>query len=279
MTFTCTFNESETNLITFLYFCIHFFLGKVTQPDQATSFFGALRRLEFPSTMYPHPTPPINLSRYTLKKWENDASCDPSELLEQPFDDEGFLNLRSFLRLIERGTKSYNEDKCEIDTFLLKFNRMLFDGVTVERTWLVNDIKESNDASDKLPTKALIKLWHLPADSWEEASLQFSLRGKQLEQEQINVPDFRRPLENIDSYADEFKLNDIRSISTILPKNEVLLTRKKMSEDEVKKRHKRFVSFEMKDGTQVMFYARTGKDAALLSCGLKLLLEKVQIHL
>ncbi len=224
--------------------------------------------------MYPHPTPPINLSRYTLNTWSQNTSCEPSEILEQPFDEEGQITLRSFLRLIERGTKLYHEDKCEIDTFMLKFNRMLFDGVTVERTWEV-----TKDSPDKVPSKALIKLWHLPSDSWEEASLQLVLRGKTSEQERNSTPDFRQPLQHAEKFAEVFKLNDIKSISTKLPKNEVLLARKKMSEEEFKRRHKRFVSFEMNDGTNVLFYARTGKDASLLSCGLKLLLEKVQIHL
>lgn len=254
--------------------------GKIPYPDQGNSLFGALRRVEFPSTMYPHPTPPINLSRYTSHKWERRSSCMPSELLEQPFDEEGLITLRAFLRIIERSPKFYREDKSEIDNFMLNFNRMLFDGVTVERTWI--SMKGTNTSEqDKVPSKALMKLWHMPEESWELASLQFTSRANVAENEGSPhlPPDFRYPFQSEAMIAECFKVDDISSISKTMPDEILLPSKQRISDEEMKKRQKRFLSFEMNDGTQVMFFARTGKDAALLSCGLKLLIERVQINL
>ena len=222
--------------------------------------------------MYPHPTPPINLSRYTLNTWEKKSSCEPSEILEHPFDEEGKITLRDFLGIIEKGSKQYREDKSEIDTFMMNFNQMLFDGVTVERLW--TNTKGSSRARSQVPTKALMKLSHLPGHSWEHATLQIIPRARSKDYE--NKSDYQYPLQNLPFTAEEFNLNRIVSISKIIPKNALLPSKQKISHDEVKKRQKRFVSFEMSNGTIVMFYARTGKDASLLSCGLKLLMELVQ---
>ena len=225
--------------------------------------------------MYPHPTPPINLSKYTTGDWEQKLSCEASESLEPPFDEEGELTLRAFLRLVERGSKTYREDKSEIDTFMLKFNRMLFDGVTVERTCVIDE----SSSEDEFPYKALMKLWHLPEDSWEDASLQLTRRIKSPSEVSRFPADFQYPLRYTGDEENSFKVTGIVSISTEMPENIILASQKKMSDEETKKRRKRFVSFEMRNGTKVMFFARTGKDASLLSCGLKLLIERVQINL
>lgn len=253
-------------------------IGAISHPDQASSFFGGLRRAEFPSTMYPHPTPPINLSKYTLKTWEKKFSCEASEVLEPPYDEEGQLTLRAFLRIFERRSKLYREDKSEIDTFMLKFTQMLFDGVTVERTWAINGNNENN-RTDSAPSKALMKLWHLPEDSWEDAQLHFTSRVRSSKTATKTSPDFQFPFQNVEVEAESFRLNCIVSISKKMPGTLLLSSKQKLSEEQAKKRQKRFVCFEMRDGTKVFFYARTGKDASLLSCGLKLLIERVQINL
>lgn len=193
-------------------------------------------------------------------------------MLEHPFDEEGKITLRSYLRLLERGSKSYIDDKIEMDSFMLNFNRMLFDGVTVERI----TIKENNIIVLK---KSLMKLWHLSKDSWDNATFQFTTRGNsRFNDEYRNLADFRYPLQNSEIIAESFKVNNIISISKTIP-GSMPLSEPQVSETEKKKRKKRFVLLEMNDGTQIMFYARTGKDASLLSCGLKLLIERVQINI
>ncbi len=228
--------------------------------------------------MYPHPTPPINLSRFTYSNWDRKSSALASESLEPPFDEEGMITLRNFLRIIERGSKAHREDKSELDRFMLDFNRMLYDGVTVERTWISES--ESDFSEDRFPSKVLMKLCHLPENSWELATLQFTSRGSTSNNEDFKLSaDFQYPLRNIEVGAEIFKLNDISSISNEMPAKIMTLSKKKLSNDEFKKLQKRCVSFETVDETKVAFLARTGKDASLLSCGLKLLIERVQINL
>lgn len=248
--------------------------GKIPHPNQAKSFTGALRRLEFPSTMYPHPTPPINLSRFTLNLWERKSSVMSSEILESPFDEKGIISLRAFIRLIERSTKSHIDDKIEMDSFMLNFNRMMFDGVTAERTW-VRKKGSKNTLKNHIPSKALLKLWHLADNSWDNATLRFTSRGTSFDHHKSKAwIDFRQPMQKENNSIDCFKVIDIVAISTKMPEN--IMSSAKISKDEMRKRQKRFVLFEMKDGTKVMFFARTGKDASLLSCGLKLLVERLQ---
>jgi len=240
--------------------------GAISQPDQAASLFGALRRLEFPSTMYPHPTPPINLTKYTSNDWEKQSSCQPSESLEHPFDEEEMLTLRNLLRVIESNTDQYREDKTEIDMFMLKFCQMLFDGVTVERMW----------EDDSNTTKYLLKLFHLQSDSWDCATLQLISRSESLENDLQSSIDFRHPFLNTELSVESFKLH---SISRISQNKETSTNPSNIMHENNQKKKKRYVSLEMSEGTKIMLLARTGKDAALLSCGLKLLVEHVQINL
>ena len=124
-----------------------------------------------------------------------------------------------------------------------------------------------------------MKLWHLSKDSWDNATFQFTTRGNsRFNDEYRNLADFRYPLQNSEIIAESFKVNNIISISKTIP-GSMPLSEPQVSETEKKKRKKRFVLLEMNDGTQIMFYARTGKDASLLSCGLKLLIERVQINI
>ena len=227
--------------------------------------------------MYPHPTPPMNLSKFTSNIWEQQSSCEASEVLEPPFDEEGQITLRVFLRLLERGSKLHLEEKTEMDIFMLKFNRMLFDGVTVERTWIISE-NDDNAPTDRLSSKALMKLWHQPEDSWDCAVLKFTSRSKSPAQSQAST-DFQHPLQASEELSESFLVNNIVTVTKKMPPENELSSNVKVSNEERKKRQKRFVSFRMNDGTKVMFYARTGKDASLLSCGLKLLIERVQINL
>ncbi len=254
-----------------------FSLGKISHPEQAASFYGALKRLEFPSTMYPHPTPPMNLSKFTHNVWNQQSSCEASEVLEPPFDEEGQLSLRTFLRIVDRGSKINKEDKTEIDTFMLKFNRMLFDGVTVEHILILKS-NSDDDTSQKIPSKALMKLWHLPQDSWENAELQFTSRLKSSKNKKI-LSDFERPFRKVEELSECFNLSDIISISKTMPENGDFPQDLRFSGEDSRKRQKKYVSFQTRDGTKVMFFARTGKDASLISCGLKLLTERVQINI
>eukprot|EP00979_Chaetoceros_neogracilis_P019016 scaffold11616_cov308-Chaetoceros_neogracile.AAC.1 len=77
--------------------------GKIQSPSEAIVFGGALRRLELPSTMYPHPTPPKNLVKFNANDWTVESSCKVSGILDPPFDENTITTLRQLLDTFDNG--------------------------------------------------------------------------------------------------------------------------------------------------------------------------------
>jgi len=250
---------------------IELFEGKIPQPAESTGLFGALRRLEFPSTMYPHPTPPENLVKYTKNDWDVRESCPPSDPLEPPLEESGSLTLRELLCMIIRNPLIYGEENREFEIFTLKFKQMLFDGVSINR---IVDVKKKSElmrlgTSSHADEKGLLKLYLLHGQPIWNATLQFITRTG-------TAPSGRSVTSGATSLntnnATELNLGSIISISQSMASS-VLPPGPKSPHSKDKKR-RRFVSIEINDGSRIMFLARTGKDASLLSCGLKLLVER-----
>ena len=216
--------------------------------------------------MYPHPTPPSNLLKYTSNDWTKNDSCLPSEPLEPPFDEDGSLSLRDLLNAYANVFSMYEEDSREFDMFILKFKQMLFDGVTVDRIWSekedrLGDGKGNGSSLDKSSVKVLVKLSLPPEASLKKGVL--TLFSKE-EVSKAKKSVFRDPVTSLD----ENETTDVLSLKSIF------FISQQVSGQLSKKQKRRFVSIITKDGKNVTFLARTGKDAALLCCGLKLLLEK-----
>lgn len=245
--------------------------GYVKYPVEAIVFSGALRRLELPSTMYPHPTPPNNLAKFSNSDWTIEKSCTVNDSLESPFDENAITTLRDLLRTFQQGETLHLEESNEFEIFTQKFRQMLFDGVTIDRAWPVEDCKDSQDNS--FITKVTMKLESMLTDTGREDILLFLAKSK------TSIPsadcDFSSPgsFPKKKCLSQSLELRNIVSISQTMPKNFI---QKQTSLQEGRKQRKRFVLLKSKDGKGVPFLARTAKDASLLACGLKLLAERVR---
>mmetsp|Transcript_15107 Transcript_15107/g.22638 ORF Transcript_15107/g.22638 Transcript_15107/m.22638 type:complete len:1055 (-) Transcript_15107:117-3281(-) len=250
--------------------------GKIPNPDEAMAFYGALRRLELPSTMYPHPTPPPNLAKFNMNDWKVEESCKSSSALEQPFDDETVVTLRDLLRAFHAGKQIYAEEINEFDVFTQKFKQMLFDGVTIDRTWP----QEKNDRHDDKKSrrgpstaKVTLKLNQISRglDREDQQYLHFTMRPKGGATD--DIIDFGNPsgISKINKISESIDLGDVIKISQNIPRN---FLGEQKSVQETRKMRKRFVSIKTKDNQKILFLARTGKDASLISSGLKLISEQ-----
>jgi len=249
--------------------------GKIQNPTESMVLLGALRRLEFSSTMYPHPTPPENLVKYTQNDWSSQLSCKPSCPLEPPLDESGSLTLRELIALLIRHPVRYSEESTEFEVFTQKFKQMLYDGVSIDRIWplLKTKTKDEQMPLSSLKNgqdhKGLLKLNLLHGQLLRDSSLKFLTRAP-TESRKISKTPQDGSIDLMDpSNTTELKISDIICISQSMTKK--FLSPKPPLEKDKKK--KRYVSIEIKGGKKLMFLARTGKDASLLSCGLKLLVE------
>jgi hypothetical protein len=243
--------------------------GKLPSPSEAGTFCGALRRLELPSTMYPHPTPPNNLVKFNLNNWTKDESCKSSGSLDPPFEDKTIATLKDFLHTLENSESIYTDELNEFEVFTQKFNQMLYDGVTIDRVWPTENERGSQD--DSPTSKITLKLDSKATNIGTEHFLLFI--AKSHKSRKGISSDFTKPTDlSKNKYLSEsLKLHNVVEISQHMPINFKL---PQLSSQEKKKWRKRFVSLKTNDGKSIWFLARTGKDASLLACGLKLIVER-----
>jgi len=260
---------------------IDLFEGKIPRPVESIGLFGALRRLEFPSTMYPHPTPPENLMRYAQNDWDLQLSCQPSSSLEPPLDESGHLTIRELLSLLTMHPVQYSDESREIEIFTQKFKQMLFDGVSIDRIWPFVSAKKKDDTQRNLNTmkggqndKVFLKLCLLHEQSLDHATLKFLTRAKFESKSSTPKISENNSKDSDSSNITELSIKSIIRISQSMTNNFFPSIKPPHQKD---KKRKRFVSIEVDGGNKVMFLARTGKDASLLSCGLKLLVERLSL--
>ncbi len=242
--------------------------GKVPSPSEAATFCGALRRLELPSTMYPHPTPPNNLNKFNLKDWTQKDSCRSSTPLDSPFDESNISTLKELLNALENGESIYTEELNEFEVFTQKFNQMLCDGVTIDRAWPTEGGGQASN--EQFTSKVTLKLETRATNLGKEQFLLFISKSKS---KTGTLTDFSKPSDfSKNKHSSESaRLQNIVKISQIMPK---VFGKPQTSAQEKKKHRKRFVSLETIDEKRFLFLARTGKDASLLAGGLKLIVER-----
>ena len=247
--------------------------GKLQSPAEAIVFGGALRRLELPSTMYPHPTPPKNLIKFNGNDWTAESSCKSPGNLDPPFDDNTISTLRQLFETLEQGESLHEEELNEFEVFAQKFKQMLYDGVTIDRAWPTEEGNGGQDSS--FTTKVTLKLDRKTTSSGKEDCLLFVAKSRVAAVG--STCDFSCPadLPKNKCLSESLDMLRIVKISQSMPQNFV---KKSISLQEARKRRERFVSLKTKDGKRVPFLARTGKDASLLACGLKLLVERSRQH-
>ena len=153
---------------------------------------------------------------------------------------------------------------------------MLYDGVSIDRIWplLKTKTKDEQMPLSSLKNgqdhKGLLKLNLLHGQLLRDSSLKFLTRAP-TESRKISKTSQDSSVDLMDpSNTTELKISDIICISQSMTKKFLHSPKPPLEKD---KKKKRYVSIEIKDGKTLMFLARTGKDASLLSCGLKLLVE------
>jgi hypothetical protein len=195
-----------------------------------------------------------------------------SGILDPPFDENTITTLRQLLDTFDNGESVYDEDLNEFEVFAQKFKQMLYDGVTIDRAWPLEEGKDDHDGS--FMTKVTLKLHSRCTQSGREDFLQFVAKSRVAA---IGSKcDFSCPSElpKNKCLSESLDLSNIVKVT----QNEPKFAQSNTSLQKGRKRRKRFVSLKTKDGKRVPFLARTGKDASLLACGLKLLVERIQKH-
>jgi len=213
--------------------------GTISPPEQSVDFYGALQSLELPYSMHSHPVIPEMLQRYSDSDWVE-------FLPDHESTAESSCGMRTKLQMISQRNSSM-EDKREIDIFARKFKYYLMDGVPVHR---VLSLKNSGLTEEKV-----LRLTIKDPESLFSSLLELT-RKRRPGVSNVGIPsNFSTTFENITKLS--------RSPPAALANN--------LDEEE----KKRFFSFEtdLSPGP-VMMLAKSKKDAMILLCGLKLLLER-----
>mmetsp|Transcript_7788 Transcript_7788/g.11145 ORF Transcript_7788/g.11145 Transcript_7788/m.11145 type:complete len:186 (-) Transcript_7788:97-654(-) len=108
-------------------------------------------------------------------------------------------------------------------------------------------------------------------DREDQQYLHFTMRPKGGATD--DIIDFGNPsgISKINNISESIDLGDVIKISQNIPRN---FLGEQKSVQETRKMRKRFVSIKTKDNQKILFLARTGKDASLISSGLKLISEQ-----
>lgn len=211
-----------------------------------SNLHGALKRIEYPSTMYPHPTVPRNLLKFTSSNWDITKSCSTTSDLEYPLKIEKGTTLRRYLVALRMNDVHMVEEAREIDIFYQKFKLFLIDGFSVDY------IQQSDILPSKIKGTLLLNI--LPGEKIDCGSIQLVIKDRSV----MNLP--------IGSTTTLMDL-DLSLINRIHQKTNLLELDSKTK--------KRLISIETHDKKRLTFLARTLKDAELLLCGFKLVLEKI----
>jgi len=210
--------------------------GNISPPEQSVDFYGALQSLECPYSMHSHPILPDSLQSYCDTDW---VELSPHGLGTVSAAHGG---MRTLLKLISQG--GMEEEKREIDMFARKFKYYLMDGVPVQL------VLPSNPGCRE---EKVLRLTIKNSASLSESVLEISRKRRP---GVLNVGmqgSFVATLDNITRFS--------RNPPTLVN-----------LDDEEKKR---FFSFETDlSGTPIMMLAKNRKDAMLLLCGMKLLMER-----
>ncbi|KAL9186292.1 hypothetical protein ACHAXT_005530 [Thalassiosira profunda] len=213
--------------------------GTISPPEQSVDFYGALQSLELPYSMHSHPVIPEMLQRYSDNDWV--------EFLPES-DNASSCGMGTKLTVLSK--KGSAEDRREVDIFARKFKYYLMDGVPVHRVLSSNNPGMTEEKDLKLTVK--------------DPSCLFS--------SSLEITGRRRPgVSNVgipSNFSSTFE--NITKLSRTPP-----AALRGLDEDETK----RFFSIEtdLSPGPVCML-AKSKKDAMILMCGLKLLLERERLQ-
>lgn len=212
-------------------------VGTVSPPEQSVDFYGALQSLELPYSMHSHPVMPDTLQRYSDSDWV--------EFLPDLASTASSCGMRTKLEIIARRDSSADVQR-EIDIFARKFKYYLMDGVPVLRVLSANCPGSAEEKVLRLTIKDPRSLF--------SSSLEL-LRRRRPGVSNVGIPS---------NFSTTFEA--ITKLSRTPPASLSSLD---------KEEKRRFFSIEtdLSPGP-IMMLAKSKKDATLLLCGLKLLLER-----
>mmetsp|Transcript_15817 Transcript_15817/g.22507 ORF Transcript_15817/g.22507 Transcript_15817/m.22507 type:complete len:1026 (+) Transcript_15817:102-3179(+) len=255
--------------------------ARKNRPKELLNLFGALRRLEFASTMYPHPSPPNHLKIFASRNWVLELSCLASENIDLPFDFNGqLLTLRELLKYLMANPSITMEYMKEFDVFIQKFKIFLFDGVAVDYiipTCEENKMEKRNKDSETRTNmhskttslRGMLKFDLLPSHRLKTARLHIIVR-KSVETKnvtEVSVNDFETAKSH--KIIRSLHFNNIIRISNSNGEEECAASSQRGDDGN----ENRLIVLSTRDGNECMLLARTPKDMRLLMCGLKLLAE------
>ncbi|KAL7548969.1 hypothetical protein ACHAWF_012238 [Thalassiosira exigua] len=224
--------------------------GTISPPEQSVDFYGALQSLELPYSMHSHPVIPEMLQPYSESDWveflhDHNGSNGVGACSER-------CGMAAKLQAISSGSSAV--DKREVDIFARKFKYYLMDGVPVHRV-LPPTSGSAGAASSRAAEEKVLRLAIRDPQSLSNSSLELARR--------------RRPGASNAGVPSNFStaLENITKLSRTPPPSA-------MGNLDAEER-KRFFSIEtdLSPGP-VMMLAKSKKDALILLCGLKLLLER-----
>ena len=223
-----------------------FHMAPTCSAECTSNLHGALKRIEYSSTMYPHPTVPRNLVKFSTCNWDLAKSCSVTSTLEYPCSFREGTTLRQYIDALRKNDVHMDEERREIDIFYQKFKLLLIDGLSIDSLQL-------SEAMSSI-IKGTLLLSILPGEKMDCGCLQFIVKNKTM-MKSSNI-----------STTTAIEI-DLSLINSIHQNTGALELDRKMK--------KRFISIETHDKKKLLFLARTSKDAELLLCGFKLIMEKL----
>jgi len=213
--------------------------GTISPPEQSVDFYGALQSLELPYSMHSHPVIPEMLSQYSDSDWVELQSAN----------DQTNCGMRNKLQQL---MNTSSDDCKEIDIFARKFKYYLMDGVPVHRV-----LSPSSNNSAAVAEEKVLRLTINNPDSLFSSSLALT-RKRRPGVSNVGIPS---------NFSTTFEA--VTKLSRTPPSGAAATAN--LDEDE----KKRFFSIEtdLSPGP-VLMLAKSKKDAMILMCGLKLLLER-----
>jgi lipid-binding SYLF domain-containing protein len=291
------FARNEINSRTYKFTCgrdvsaYDILSGKVPTPPEAEDLYAALHSVEFTHEMSCLPRPPEVLRKDSPNAWFYDRStlCDGPPSKQDPFN---FLSTLS----------KKDVDACE--TFETQFKKFMYGGVSVQRLLPNNESRSGRTGRERrtlwlmLPEVGSLRLGFVSKLSDGEGAVSnknSTLRARQNDSSKISTMEGDLVTVESEEVTLDSALNtDKDGASTIgqirtgnvqlshkhsvaltdltLLSHDPLVPIKFNPEDQTE--HLRVISLQDVAGTSLLFLANNFREAELLMCGLKLLLER-----
>jgi len=246
--------------------------GVVVPPPEAEDLYSALHSVEHIHEIIELPRPPEMLKRDSMNDWRFDRSIAASkgEIIDSHDRKSGNFPLFSFLLTLNQ------EESSRFSQFETKFKKFMYCGVSVQhlkpnsaptRTGMTR--REKRTLWLMLPEVGSLRLGFVSKleENDADATVDDNTVASSVASSRADAHDFRTEGSNVKlSKKYSVSLTDITSLSQ--DPNETV----RLSPDDATE-HLRLLSINDVTGKSILILAKSNKEAEVLFCGLKLLLE------